>query len=72
VPLGEKVIHSVHNPLQQLTAALHVYGGNFFDTPRSEWDALTLEERPYSVEHTMQAFEASNALLRVKPAAAGI
>jgi predicted metal-dependent enzyme (double-stranded beta helix superfamily) len=72
VSLGEKVIHSVHNPLQQLTAALHVYGGNFFDTPRSEWDALTLEEHPYSVEHTMQAFEASNALLRAKPAAAGI
>ena len=63
-PLGEKVIHSVKNPLGRLTAALHVYGGNFFDTPRSEWDAATLEEHPYSVEHTMAAFEASNARLR--------
>ena len=64
VPLGENVVHSVKNPLGRLTAALHVYGGNFFDTPRSEWDAETLEERPYSVEHTMAAFEASNARLR--------
>ncbi len=64
VPLGEKVIHSVRNPLDRLTAALHVYGGDFFDTPRSEWDAGTLEERPYSVEHTLAAFEASNARLR--------
>lgn len=71
VPLGEKVIHSVRNPLQQLTAALHVYGGNFFETPRSEWDVVTLEERAYSVQHTMEAFEASNALLRAKPTAAG-
>ena len=64
VPLGEKVIHSLRNPLPRLTAALHVYGGNFFEVPRSEWDARTLEEHPYSVEHTMQAFEASNARLR--------
>ncbi len=64
VPLGENVIHSVKNPLGQCTAALHVYGGNFFDTPRSEWDPETLTEHPYSVEHTMAAFEASNARLR--------
>jgi len=63
-PLGENVVHSVRNPLARLTAALHVYGGNFFDTPRSEWDAATLEEKPYSVEHTMAAFEACNARLR--------
>ena len=64
VPLGENVVHSVKNPLDRPTAALHVYGGNFFETPRSEWDAETLEEHPYSVEHTMAAFEASNARLR--------
>jgi predicted metal-dependent enzyme (double-stranded beta helix superfamily) len=63
-PLGENVVHSVRNPLDRLTAALHVYGGNFFETPRSEWDPDTLEEHPYSVEHTMAAFEASNARLR--------
>ena len=63
VCLGESVIHSVSNPLGEFTAALHVYGGNFFDTPRSGWDPQTLEEHPYRVEHTMRTFEESNARL---------
>ena len=62
-PLGAAIIHAVTNPLDQLTGAIHVYGGDFFATPRSEWDPTTLEERPYSVEHTMRAFEESNARL---------
>ena len=32
--LGDDVIHSVTNPREVLTGALHVYGGDFFDTPR--------------------------------------
>jgi predicted metal-dependent enzyme (double-stranded beta helix superfamily) len=36
IPLGEAVIHSVTNPLNQITAAIHVYGGDFFTVPRSE------------------------------------
>ena len=28
-PLGKNVIHAVVNPLNQITAALHVYGGDF-------------------------------------------
>ena len=59
-PLGVDIIHSVHNPLSQLTAALHVYGGDFFETPRSEWDPETLTERPFDVEHTRRLFEESN------------
>ncbi len=62
--LGKNVIHAVVNPLNQITAALHVYGGDFFATPRSEWDPASYEERPYNVENTMRAFEASNAQLR--------
>jgi predicted metal-dependent enzyme (double-stranded beta helix superfamily) len=64
VPLGETIIHSVSNPLDKLTCALHVYGGDFFDTPRSEWDPETFEEHPYDVEHTMRVFEESNKRLR--------
>ena len=60
-PLGKEIIHSVINPLDQITAALHVYGGDFFATPRSEWDPASFEEHPYDVEHTMRAFEESNA-----------
>ncbi len=63
VPLGESIIHGVRNPLDKLTCALHVYGGDFFETPRSEWDPETLEERPYSVEDTRRVFEDSNARL---------
>jgi predicted metal-dependent enzyme (double-stranded beta helix superfamily) len=61
--LGEQTIHAVTNPLESITAAIHVYGGDFFAVPRSEWDAKTFEERPYDVENTMRAFEEANARL---------
>ena len=48
----------MHNPLQQLTGALPVYGGDFFETPRSEWDFDTLEQE-YSVPRAMEMFENS-------------
>jgi predicted metal-dependent enzyme (double-stranded beta helix superfamily) len=63
VPLGAATIHSVTNPLDQVTAAIHVYGGDFFATPRSEWDTATLEERPYDVGDTIHAFEKANERL---------
>jgi predicted metal-dependent enzyme (double-stranded beta helix superfamily) len=62
-PLGKEIIHSVINPLDQITAAIHVYGGDFFATPRSEWDSEKLQEHPYDVAHTMRKFEESNARL---------
>jgi predicted metal-dependent enzyme (double-stranded beta helix superfamily) len=64
IPLGDAIIHSVTNPLEKITAAIHVYGGDFFSTPRSEWDPKTLEERPYDVTHLMRVFEESNERLR--------
>jgi len=64
IPLGPAIIHSVSNPLDKITGAIHVYGGDFFDTPRSEWDPQTFEEHPYDVEHTMRVFEESNKNLR--------
>jgi predicted metal-dependent enzyme (double-stranded beta helix superfamily) len=60
IPLGEAVIHSVANPLDQITAAIHVYGGDFFAVPRTEWDPLTFEERPYDIEHAREVFERAN------------
>jgi predicted metal-dependent enzyme (double-stranded beta helix superfamily) len=62
-PLGADIIHSVLNPIPRLTGAIHVYGGDFYGTPRSEWDSETLRERPYNVEKNMRAFELSNARL---------
>jgi predicted metal-dependent enzyme (double-stranded beta helix superfamily) len=64
VPLGAAIIHAVTNPLDQITAAIHVYGGDFFATPRSEWDPRTFKEQPYDVEDTMRAFEEANERLR--------
>lgn len=61
--LGRDVIHAVTNPLDQITAAIHVYGGDFFGTPRSEWDPQTFQERPYDTAATMRIFEESNARL---------
>ena len=63
IPLGAAIIHAVTNPLDQITGALHVYGGDFFATPRSEWDPRTFEEQPYDVEHTMRAFAEANERL---------
>lgn len=63
-PLGASIIHAVTNPLDKVTGALHVYGGDFFAAPRSEWDPKTFREQPYDIEATMRAFEESNARLR--------
>src|SRR6201984_3060443 len=62
-PLGRNIIHSVTNPISRLTGAIHVYGGDFFGTERSEWEPETLLEEPYNVEKNMRLFEKANALL---------
>lgn len=51
VLLGSDAIHSVANPRASYTAAIHVYGGDYFATPRSQWDPNTLTEQPFDVEH---------------------
>ncbi|MDH3232655.1 MAG: hypothetical protein OEQ29_03955 [Alphaproteobacteria bacterium] len=62
-PLGRDIIHSVVNPVDRLTAAIHVYGGDFFGAERKEWDPETHEERPFDFDRTRQYFERSNRLL---------
>jgi predicted metal-dependent enzyme (double-stranded beta helix superfamily) len=59
--LGDDVIHSVANTRRDYAVALHVYGGDFFTTERSEWDADTYEERPRDLERTRRLFEEANA-----------
>ncbi|MCZ6547230.1 MAG: hypothetical protein O6837_03830, partial [Deltaproteobacteria bacterium] len=65
-PLGAAVIHSVINPLDKITAAIHVYGGDYFGVPRSQWDAETLEEQPFDIDYIMGIFEESNRALEDK------
>jgi predicted metal-dependent enzyme (double-stranded beta helix superfamily) len=61
-PLGANIVHSVTNPIGKLTGAIHVYGGDFFATARSEWNPETLLEQPYDVEKAKRLFEDSNKI----------
>jgi predicted metal-dependent enzyme (double-stranded beta helix superfamily) len=62
--LGKSVIHAVTNPLSKFTGAIHVYGGDFFAAPRSEFDPDTFEERPYDAEKAKRLFREANERLR--------
>jgi predicted metal-dependent enzyme (double-stranded beta helix superfamily) len=44
--LPPDAVHSVTNPLLRFTGGIHIYGGDFFDTTRSQWDPETLAEEP--------------------------
>ena len=59
-PLGSDIIHSVINPIDKLTGAIHIYGGDFFAAERSEWDSLTLLEHHSDGERTRRVFEEAN------------
>jgi len=58
--LGSETIHSVTNPTTEYAGAIHVYGGDFFATPRSEWTGDPLREQPYDVQRVLALFEAAN------------
>ena len=60
-PLGPDIIHSVTNPTAKLTPAIHVYGGDFFEEERSEWEPESLTERSYDVDKNMRLFEEANS-----------
>lgn len=55
--LPDTAIHSVTNPIERLTGAIHIYGGDFFAAPRSEWDPESLVERPLDLEGVKRSFE---------------
>jgi len=48
------------NPLRSFTGVIHVYGGDFFGMPRSEWAPDTLEESPFDVERAKRAYALAN------------
>ncbi len=54
--LGRDIIHSVTNPTPRLTGAIHVYGGDFFNISRSQWDPEALQEETYDVQRAMKEF----------------
>ena len=58
--LPHDAIHSVTNPIPRLTAAIHIYGGDFFAAERSEWDPELLTEHPQDLEEVRQRFRDAN------------
>jgi predicted metal-dependent enzyme (double-stranded beta helix superfamily) len=60
VALGDDTIHAVSNPNRSHTGAIHIYGGDFVATRRSQWDPETLEEQPYDLEGILAQFAAAN------------
>ena len=64
--LPVEAVHSVSNPIPRLTGAIHIYGGDFFGTPRSEWDPETLRERPFDLEAARRSFREASERARVR------
>lgn len=62
--LDTKAIHSVTNPLHRFTGGLHIYGGDFFATERSQWDPETLKEEPSNGEVIRNIFRKANEQMR--------
>jgi len=58
--LGDDAVHAVTNPTGHFAGAIHVYGGDFFATARSEWRGDPPQEAPYDVERVLAIFEAAN------------
>ena len=66
--LGDDTIHAVANPEAKLTGAIHVYGGDFVNEPRSQWGPGPLDERPYDLDEARRQFaEANEAWLGASP-----
>lgn len=61
IALGADVIHAVANPERRFTGAIHIYGGDFVNQPRSQWDPDTLAEQPYDLEQVRALFAQANA-----------
>ena len=61
--LPEDAVHSVTNPLLRFTGGIHIYGGDFFDTTRSQWNPETLEQEPSDGAVIRGIFERENERL---------
>lgn len=58
--LDANAIHSVTNPLKRFTGGIHIYGGDFFATTRSQWDPETLQEEASNGEVIKNIFKEAN------------
>jgi predicted metal-dependent enzyme (double-stranded beta helix superfamily) len=65
--LGSDTIHAVANPTDRLTGAIHVYGGDFVNQPRSQWGPGELVERPYDMADITRQFQDANVAAGLLP-----
>jgi Predicted metal-dependent enzyme of the double-stranded beta helix superfamily len=59
--LGESTVHSVANPTREPTGAIHIYGGDFVNQPRSQWLAPAFSEEPWDRDRVAEEFATANA-----------
>jgi predicted metal-dependent enzyme (double-stranded beta helix superfamily) len=64
--MGVDGIHSVQNPTRQWTAALHVYGSDFFAHPRLQWDPQTGQAKPFDIKNARAVLAAADAQARAQ------
>ena len=62
--LPNNAIHSVTNPLLRFTGGIHIYGGDFFNTDRSQWDPETLDEEPSNGDVIREIFRKANERMK--------
>ena len=64
VRLGPDVVHHVENPTRDWTAALHVYGNDFYRVPRTMWDKRTMAPRNLDTDLILATLEEAAAEAR--------
>jgi len=64
--LSADAMHSVTNPLLRFTGGIHIYGGDFFNMPRSQWNPETLAEEPSDGATIRAMFERENERLGIE------
>ena len=62
--LTPQAIHSVTNPLLRFTGGVHIYGGDFFATERTQWDPETLDREPSNGDVIREMFDRANERMR--------
>ena len=58
--LGSDAVHAVRNPTDRFTGAIHVYGGDFVNEPRSQWDPVSFVEEPFDLDQVKRVFADAN------------
>jgi predicted metal-dependent enzyme (double-stranded beta helix superfamily) len=59
--LGPETVHAVANPSREWTGAIHVYGGDYFSVPRTQWLGDPPLAEPFDVLELTRVVEGAAA-----------